>query len=142
MARKLVVSFTGLLYAIERGGITESDLDDALFYFGCTREHAMNPGANGETNELDWAVRKLDLDEAEAKRQRIHGIVTRSLEKAEKDGRAAFRALNVGNSIEQLNGLLSENGFATLTDTDGYYSYPYVEALIEVHGLPLEVVWR
>ncbi|MBU1104377.1 hypothetical protein KJ664_00560, partial [Patescibacteria group bacterium] len=55
MATKLFISFSGLLVALKSGKIPLSDLDTALFYFGCTRDHAYNPSKHGV--ELDEVSR-------------------------------------------------------------------------------------
>ena len=47
--RKLFISFTGLMYALKAGRITDDDLASGLFAFGCTRGHAITPGASEPT---------------------------------------------------------------------------------------------
>lgn len=136
---KLLISFTGVLYAIHNGRLTEEDLADALFYFGCTRQHALNPGAEGEANELEW------VSEDRPEQERVHQILTNAILEAEKDGRIVWRAVGSPNTFEQLNALLEANGYSGLDFgryDQPYYKYPTVQQAVTEQGYPLEVVWR
>lgn len=45
---KLFISFAGTMHALKSGRVAVGDLDTGLFVFGCTRDHALTPGASGE----------------------------------------------------------------------------------------------
>ena len=105
--RKLFVLFTALLKAMRDDKVTEKDLERGLFYFGCTRRHAFEPGAQGDSNELEWWFFK-DATEATA----THQVLLKYVEKAEKDGRCVWREANQPNTYEQLNALLVKHGYS------------------------------
>ena len=135
----LVISFTGALHQIKNGKLTALELSDSLFYFGCVRAHAFNPGADANTNELNF------VSEDPAEQQRIHKILTTALRKAEKKGRVAWRSMRKGNTYKQLNALLKKNGYAPLSFeqyNQHMYNYPTVQQASEEQNLPLKVVWR
>lgn len=119
MNRKLFVSFTALLREMKNDRVTEKDLERGLFYFGCTRRHAFEPGTQGESNELMWIFK--DTDEAQA----THQVLLKYVQKAEADGRCVWREADQMNSYEQLNALLVKHGYsydrnkgpAIITDT-------------------------
>jgi len=104
--RKLFVSFTALLRHMRDDLVTEKDLDRGLFYFGCTRDHAFNPGANGESNELSWIFKDDDVATG------THQVLLRYVEKAEKNGRCIWREAKDMNSYRALNDLLVANGYS------------------------------
>src|SRR5208282_1806122 len=106
MNRKLFVSFTALLKAMRDDKVTEKDLERGLFYFGCTRRHAFEPGAQGDSNELEWFFK--DATEATA----THQVLLKYVEKAEKDGRCVWREASQPNTYEQLNALLVKHGYS------------------------------
>jgi len=103
--QKLLLSFTGTLRDVARGAISVEDLQTALYFFGCTREHAMRPGASGEADERKW------FDGAED----AHRHIVLALEHAEKNGRCRWQrpvpSLQL-NRLEELNWLLMTAGFA------------------------------
>jgi hypothetical protein len=151
MNRKLFVSFTALLKAMRDDKVTEKDLERGLFYFGCTRRHAFEPEAQGDSNELEWFFD--DATEATA----THQVLLKYVEKAEKDGRCIWREPNTVCSYEQLNALLVKHGYSydrgggpaivwerdERTENPSYcYSYPGVRDRIKEVGLwpNLEVV--
>lgn len=139
--RKLCVSFTSLLYALVAGRVTAEDLGDALFYFGCVREHALRPWED-EINEVEWIARDVGDDRA----KEVHGQLVVALEAAQAEGRVRYRHLKDRVSYEQLNELLTANGYPALTRTvegipdGGAYSYPGVEHRVQALGIHLEVV--
>jgi hypothetical protein len=47
----LFLSFSGLLRAIVRNEVSQEERATGLFYFGCTRARALNPGDGGEFDE-------------------------------------------------------------------------------------------
>ena len=149
MNRKLFVSFTALLRAMRDDKVTEKDLERGLFYFGCTRSHAFEPGAKGESNELTWFFE--DMTEATA----THQVLLKYVMKAEKDGRCIWREPNTMSSYEQLNALLVKHGYSydrgggpaivwesdDRTENPWYaYCYPGVRDRVAEAGIPLDVV--
>ncbi len=144
MAKKLFVSFTGLLYALKSGRVTTSDLNDALFCFGCTKDHALNPGQHGEGNEV-----KMAFSSNPKQGEEVHKAVVSALKKAQKEGRVTFRTLAQGNmTYEKLNKLLKKNGFPVINlgkmdwANRTSYNYPTVQEQVEAQGIGLEVIWR
>lgn len=59
MAHNLFISFSGLIRLIADRKVTEAELSDALFYFGCTRGHVHTPWED-DCNELTWASKNPD----------------------------------------------------------------------------------
>lgn len=94
------VSFRGTLAALQRGTLTEADLDRALFYFGCTKVHAITPGSRGETVE----------PEVRMNGGANHQLLVAALEKAEASGRVAWRTAEESNSLAVLHALMVKNG--------------------------------
>lgn len=153
--RKLVISFTGLVFAIHFGVVTEEDLENALFYLGCTRTHAYDPDANSAVNELVMVIGD-DQPDAAAQRLKIHQIIVKALEKAEEEKRVLYRERSEDNSIKKLSQLLEANGIepwrcfmmkgyfsaATGNDVFGPGQYSYVVEAINDAGIPVDVVWR
>ena len=136
---KLFLSFTALLHAIADDRVSTTDLDTGLFYFGCTRAHALNPGAHGEHDE------RTSLKERGAV---AHEKLLRALEKAEVENRCRwFKPEAVGRPYALLNELLRANGVPELTlpsDIEGLgerdgYAYPTVARMAEASGSPIEV---
>ena len=135
---KLFLSFTGLLRAIAQEEVTQADLDAGLFYFGCARSHALNPGGAGEYDE------RINL----AKGAQAHEKLVRALERAESENRCRWlKPDNTSRSYSLLNELLCANGLPQLTlppevqelgEADGY-GYPAVRRIIEAMGSPVEV---
>ncbi|MDQ7815098.1 MAG: hypothetical protein RDU25_04825 [Patescibacteria group bacterium] len=141
--RHLFVSFTGTLGALKAGKVTESDLETGLFYFGCCREHAIDPWKEKEPcNEVLWFFR----DDVEKGRE-VHARLVTAIEKAEAEGRCMWRQQGEHQSYEALNRLLAVNGFDPISvDFDGFFSnsycYPGVVDRVKKAGLELEAVWR
>lgn len=134
---KLILSFTSALFALKTGKLTSEDLETALFYFGCTRDHALNPGSKGETNELTW----VSNDESE--QMRIHETLVQGVLKAENAGRIVWRTPDESNSFEALNSLLETNGFEQLSFNmfdHPEYNYPAVQMAVRDQGHPLQVI--
>lgn len=142
--RKLFVSFTGLMYGIVAGEVSQTDLETGLFHFGCTREHAINPGAAGE--HVETVVRK---------HPDVHAMVVGAILLAEGEGRIAWRTREDGSGrYELLLPLLAANGYAiggaesligdwrsSRQYQMGHYSYPAVRDLVEDLALDIEVVF-
>ena len=111
-APKLFISFTGTLCALRSGQVGAADLDTGLFVFGCVRDHAITPGANGEYVEHD--VRD---------RPDLHQQLVAALLKAETAGRVRWRALEQRNaSFALVNELLVANGYKRLMADELYYT--------------------
>jgi hypothetical protein len=134
---RLFLSFSGLLHAIAHDEVSQADLDTGLFFFGCTRSHALNPGGAGEFDERT-------KDEGGASHEKL----VRALERAELENRCRWhkpRAHFPPYSL--LNELLCANGFPQLTlppdieelgEVEGY-AYPAVARMVEAAGSPVEV---
>jgi hypothetical protein len=147
--RKLFLSFTSLIRLFRDGRVSESDLDNALFYFGCVREHAMDPWKD-ETNEVLWAYK----DEQQGRA--AHTLIAAALKKAESEGRVGFK--NMGDQdndrYRKLNDLLRANDLTPIEPREkfldgdkqielfGGYTYPAVIDKIKKQGLPIEGIWR
>ena len=137
--RKLFVSFTSALQLVAHGKISMEDLQTGLFMFGCTRDHAYNPGAAGEMDE-----RTADTRYAKA-----YPVVMQALQYAERNGRALWsRTVRTRlNPWEVLDRLLLTNGLHAVSDKanhDGlssHYSYPGVRDAVAAHQMDLEVVY-
>lgn len=143
--RRLFVSFTGLLYGLQRNAVSQADLDNGVFYFACTRDHAVKPWES-DYNELNIFEREdgsLDGDAAAT----AHRLVIAAVTKAEREGRIAWRPnAETPNNFRQLNDLLAANGFATIMSDDeirrgaGEYTTRKVLDRVAHAGLALEVV--
>ncbi len=137
--RKLFLSFSGLLYALASGKITQDDLNTGLFYFGCRRQHAFHPEQDAY-NEITSVSR----DNAGVG-ERAHALLVEGLIKAEAEGRVNWRGENE-NRYGELSKLLVANGLPELhmsQDQHHSYSYPGVEDLVkEQMSESLQVVWR
>ncbi len=133
--RKLFVSFTSLVYGIAGGRVSDADLMTGLFAFGCTREHAMTPGAGGEY------VERGVKDHPEAHSKLVAAVLL-----AEGEGRVAWRKdSNHHTNYELVSGLLVKNGIGDIDEAsptpginDGY-CYPGVRDRVEHKGYPIEV---
>jgi hypothetical protein len=118
----LFLSFTGTLYRLKQGSLKVSDLDDGLFLFGCTREHALTPGANGEP--IEDIVTDVPL---------LHQVLVDALVAAEASGRVRWRTLEDGwPSFGMVDDLLTANGYEPLAPNPCDYSrdsycYPAVK---------------
>lgn len=134
--KKLFVSFSSLLREVSAGTVTPADLQQGLFFFGCMREHALDPGAAGETDERNWN---------QGKYAQAYPAIKEALLAAEQDGRAAWHKVRkpVDGAWRILDRLLEANGFAPLQhiNTFSHYCYPGVRELVAERGLPLEVVY-
>ena len=134
--KMLFVSFTALLFRIRDKQVTEEDLSQGLFFFGCSRRHAFEPWTQGHTNELEWVTKHGD------EQARVHRMLVTAIEAAEKDGRAVWRTRD---SFEQddkevLTEMLSANGFDVDLSDLGYLNYPGVADAVRKSGQPLNVI--
>lgn len=78
--RKLFVSFTSLLQLVSARQVSPEDLANGLFFFGCWREHAINPGGAGET----------DTRESNPAYSGAHAIIRTAVLRAGVEGRVAW----------------------------------------------------
>jgi hypothetical protein len=137
----LLISFSGILKHVQSGMLNLENMSTALFYFGCTRDHAMNPwnpDIDGKVyNELDW------ISEDDTEQRRVHGILKEALSKAEEEGRARFRKIGEPTNYESLNELLTANGYDQLKfEPCGTYNYPTVEEKARKQGSHIQVIWQ
>ena len=144
--RKLFVSFTGLLYALQQKKVSQADLDNGIFYFSCIREHAVEPWGSSynELNNFQREDGSVDSDAAAT----AHRLVIAAITKAEREGRIAWRQdRETPNTFRQLNDLLAANGFATIMSdaetrrgSEEEYTTGKVRNRVAHAGLPLVVV--
>ncbi|WP_150126572.1 hypothetical protein [Burkholderia cenocepacia] len=130
--QKLLLSFTGTLRDVARGAISVEDLQTALFFFGCVREHAFSPGANGETDERKWFEGAEDA----------HKHLVPALEYAERNGRCRWHrpVSNLRlNRMEELNWLLMSSGYAPIA-VDEFDLARISEAVEEANPEHLQVL--
>ena len=134
--RKLFCSFTSTLRLIHEEKVTDEDLNNGLFAFGCVREHAFHP-ENDETNEVTWL-----RDATPERQQEVHTRLVAALEAAEAAGRVAWRPVDDSMSLNRVNELLTKNGFTALEGDPRSSNYPALQEAVEASGQDLGVVWR
>lgn len=103
---KVVLSYSGMLRAFARGEITIEDLNGAVFYFGCTREYAMNP----ESSDARILYTATNVKGNSERRRELHSRILEVVLQAEAEGRAAYRDFDESRSIAMLNELLGKCG--------------------------------
>ncbi len=135
--KKLFISFTSLLALVGENKVTALELAEGLFFFGCWRDHALNPGAAGEADERTWNNGRYAL---------AHPTIVEAVLKAEAEGRAAWHngPKKTGNPWRQLDDLLADNGFPILNqkhDVSCHYAYPGVRDAVVEKGIALDVVY-
>lgn len=136
--RKLFLSFSTLLREIAHDRITAEDLQQGLYMFGCTRGHALEPGAKGEADERTWS---------QGRNAQGHAPLVKALLEAEQAGRVAWLKDETGRAVRHhvtvFNELMQANGLPQLKRTEGFahHSYPEWRDRIEEEGLPLEVLY-
>ncbi len=134
---KLFISFTGTLLALQSGRVNASDLATGLFVFGCTRDHAMQPGAAGEYVE-DIVTKRPDL----------HLLLVAALLEAEAEGRIRWRTIDDFSArFELVDDLLVSNGHKPLMSEQEYYTETwmcrnYCYPAVEERSTELEVIWH
>ncbi len=152
--KDLYISFTHLIGNVKSKNLTSDDLNDALFYLGCIKDHlegsvrdnsdmcdAYNLASQAELDDGCIDVDDADLEGAVATYTMIQGAVR----KAETEGRAVFRpSMDHRNSFRQLNGLLQANGIDTslvdhLAESNASYSY---RAVVENYSSLVNVVYQ
>lgn|GEM_PF-1097052 len=133
----LIISFSGTLRSMARGTVTPSDLEGAIFYFGCEEEYAKN--VNAALEEMHGCG--IDVDG----RLAVYEQLRAAMDQAE--GRIGYRKPGQPNSWADLNALLVSNGLKEIVPVDddfpkeARYCYPAVVKAVEEQGLPYEVIW-
>ena len=124
--RKLFISFTGLMYALKAGRITDDDLANGLFAFGCTRGHAITPGASNEHVE-DVVVQNPEVHQRLVKAIGEAEFLCRVVWRTQEEGNMSFQRINellVGNCLQPLNSHKEAYG---QEDHFPHYNYPSVK---------------
>lgn len=141
--KKLFISYSALLSAIAMDAVVQEELDNGLYFFGCTRDHAFHPGASGEFDEREHLGNKGLA---------AHAVLVQALQNAEREGRCQWHRPDSATRLEpfaQLNALLERNGQRKLTPGGHHelglyedYSYPFVDRLLEASAAKLKSAWR
>ena len=122
--KKLFLRFARLIYKMKSGEVVPEDLEDSLFYFGCTQAHLEEDVLDNVDIRLAFKLRsQRELDEGWPEQEgadlegavRIYDAITSVVFKAKDQGRAAFRESDKLYSFRQLNQLLERNGINTST---------------------------
>lgn len=136
MSQKLFISFTRTLFGLHAGHITAEDLENGLFYFGCTRDHVFNPGQEGDFNELEY----LNIENQED-RDMLLARLSDAVLRAEEKNHVAWRHFSTRNAFLDLNILLEKNHFRSVGGMSDAYRNLAVKKLVEATNPELEVVW-
>ena len=137
----LVISFSGTLNKLVRGSVKVGDIDDAVFYLGCTREFTDDPTpwVNEIWGNLNQHRNRLADEVQEA--------LSDALAEADRNGRVAWREPGQPNTWEALNELLESQGLPTIVPVDNdvpqtnRYCYPAVVQAVQEQNLPYVVIW-
>jgi hypothetical protein len=136
--RTLVLSWSGVLSQLFHGLVSLEELDGALFYFGCTRDHAFAPETHDGYNQLDSII-----SSDPARGRRLHAFLMEIVASSELAGRVTWRALDESSSYGQLNELLERNGLPVIklpaSEVYGYY-YAAVHRAVEEQDLSYNVI--
>lgn len=122
---KLLLSYKKALLKI-RSGWTAENFDDAIIYFGCTKEHALNP-RKARFNELD------DYFSDHQEGNDALNIIAEVISKAELEGRIAWRAPKGECTYRELNSLLRKNDLPELdfgTFSQDHFNIPTVKSAV------------
>jgi hypothetical protein len=136
--RKLFLSYTSLLSQLSRNAVSAEDLVKGLFFFGCSREHVYNPGANGETDERTWDKGNY----AKGYPQLLEAV-----QRAECEGRLEWRRAPDGSERspwDALNELLQRNGLKQVSGDPFNWeaTYPAIaDAIGRDSAAPVRVVY-
>jgi len=136
--QKLFISFTGTLREILLGNVSEEDLREGLFIFGCTRDYAFNPykfHEPGERTEIEWFYEKNPQEG-----KRVHKMILDAILLAESQRRALWRDEDHYVTFEMLNGFIKTQGFPTLPGPDCEMRTREVVKKVQEAKLPLIVV--
>lgn len=131
--KKIFLSFTATLSALAAGKISDKELTDGFFMFGCVRDHAFLKNEAGEP--------VLGKEGAEAHPKLVAAIMV-----AESEGRAGWIRPSPRerlNDWEVLNGMLAKNGLKPLEALcdSVRFTYDSLQASIRTSGLPLQPVY-
>jgi hypothetical protein len=126
----LFVSLDGLIFAYKAGEVSQSELDNGVFFLSCTRSYFLD--------ETYWGDGGGDTPIP----------IVEAVKRAEKDGRAKFPRLNHLDCVtfEKLNEFLASHGIRSLDvtvlegGTDRPYSSKAVKEAVEKMGLPIRVI--
>ncbi len=129
--QKLVISLHFLMYKLCHNQLLYSDLADALFIPGCTREHALSPTAED--------MRHQPLAAAHPEK---YAVVVSHMLAAEGDHRICWKQLNETMGYAQLAEFLATRGIIIPPDrlaqvSERAYTHQGVRNLCA--GLPLDV---
>jgi hypothetical protein len=157
---KLVLSCTGLIHMVYQDKLTEEELNESLFYFGCARE-GIAPQLNHSLSTLfdldvGYATRHDKKEstknrvekELANKTEDVRNLILRVIKKAEEEDRIVFREQCESNSWEQLNHFLEAHNLNPLPCRDprpycgDRYSYPGAVERMEVANPEVKAVWR
>ena len=126
--KKLFVSFTNLLYGLRDGRVKESDLEGALFYFGCSKDYLGGCPADNADVQLAFRLNTSAPQTNEA--DRIYNLIKKTVITAEAEGRARFRKAGQYPSYHELNNLLEKNEIDVSSvkniQEDELYCYPII----------------
>lgn len=104
---KIFASFTALLRETHDGRVTDNDLDQGYFAFGCTREHALEP-ENSQTNELRWFWKNPEAGKV------AHAKIVEKLLVAEKQNRVFWSNVKTTDVRLRLIGSMAEMGVTVI----------------------------
>lgn len=128
----LAISFSGLLQQMAKNVVLPEDLGGAIFYFGCTREHAMRR-SSVERHLGYWEELTYE------RRTELHQQLCELIRQAEAEKRIAWRK-GSQSSWEELNALLQSRNLPPIDPTSTLYSYPGVAEAVEDQQLPYDIV--
>lgn len=137
-AATLVLSWSGLLRQLYDRSLTFDELEGALFYFSCTRDHVFSDGVGDSSGEMQ----SYYVDDA-VRCAAIYATLCQALIQAEAEGRVAWREGCI-NSFEQLNQLLEINGLTPFAQPgsmeDRSYCRPNVLQAASEQDLPYRII--
>lgn len=125
---RILLSFTSTVMMLSREELSWEDLDDSLWFFGCSRLHALDPAVEGPSNEWYWAYSGGGLKGQYATQEQKELVLLRSkafalhLVKAEREGRCVWHS-------ELRDGMREEKTWVSLTDLIARW-YPEAYGLI------------
>lgn len=116
--RHLVLSYTKLTVQVQKGILTEEDLENALFHLGCSREHVFRP----TNEELQTACE--DFHE----KALVYRKIIKALLSAEAEGRVRYSTDQHENSYESVKEFLVKHDYPAVDfsvdpDGDGQYDH-------------------
>ena len=152
--KKLVISFSGLFNNLP---LALDDLNDYLYFFGCTRDHVMAPlpnklwkksGDNLTNTCGEWIYRLQSQGKYDEFIIDFLRRIQFAFLKAESEGRLVWRNGINGMDDEcrwlSLVQLLKNNGYnVSMPERDGYFNYPFYcyPKVRQLFESIIEVVW-